>query len=212
MGSFWILAATYMFVLPRTGPFDAENALVWTRFIGGKQYGFVQINKRGHSAEALRLERELPLSMKEAAMVQKWYHTKSSPSFRRTVPPRLIWYNRENGSTKTVAAIIVANRGYRLFMPVEGFLLAIGLIIMVGPTLLVGMRYATVNWGDEGRSSGLGLYAFGVHWPTFLHFLPTTLLSASIYGAVWLPCLFSLERWSYRGTSTSSTSHDIQAG
>jgi len=73
-------------------------------------------------------------------------------------------------------------------------------------------RDSTVNWGDEGRSSGLGLYASGFHWPTFLHFLPTTLSSACIYGAVWLPCLSCLERWSYRvtSTSTSSASHDTQ--
>jgi hypothetical protein len=72
-------------------------------------------------------------------------------------------------------------------------------------------RDTAVNWGDDGRSSGLGRYAFGVHWPTFMHFLPTTLSSACIYGAIWFPCLFCLERWSYRATtSTSSARHDIQ--
>ena len=73
-------------------------------------------------------------------------------------------------------------------------------------------RDATVNWGDNGKSSGLGRYAFGVHWPTILHFLPTTLLSACTYGIIWLPCLFCLERWSYRATATStpSASHDTQ--
>lgn len=74
-------------------------------------------------------------------------------------------------------------------------------------------RDAAVNWGDEGRFSGLGRYAFGFHWPTFLHFLPTTLSSACIYGVVWLPCLFCLERWSYGPTITSksSASHGIQS-
>ena len=72
-------------------------------------------------------------------------------------------------------------------------------------------RDANVNWGDDGRSSGLGRYAFGVHWPTFLHYLPTTFSSACIYGAIWLPCLFCLERWSYQATTTtlSSARHDI---
>lgn len=64
-------------------------------------------------------------------------------------------------------------------------------------------RDANVNWGDNGRSTGLGRYAFGVHWPTFLHFLPSTISSACIYGAVWLPSLFCLERWCCRTATTS---------
>jgi hypothetical protein len=73
-------------------------------------------------------------------------------------------------------------------------------------------RDAMVDWGDEGRSTGLGHYALGFHWLTFLHFLPTTLSSACIYGVVWLPCLVCLEQWSYRSTITSksSLSSDIQ--
>lgn len=57
---------------------------------------------------------------------------------------------------------------------------------------------SSVNWGDDGKFSGLGVHAIGIRWATFRAHLPVTLTSACIYGIVWFPCLICLERWSYR--------------
>jgi hypothetical protein len=56
---------------------------------------------------------------------------------------------------------------------------------------------ASVNWGDDGRFSGLGHHALGFHWPTFYKHLPVTLIAGCLYGLVWFPCLAWLERWSH---------------
>jgi hypothetical protein len=55
----------------------------------------------------------------------------------------------------------------------------------------------SVNWGDDGRSSGLGHYASGIHWPTFLREVPAVLKAGCLPGLVWLPFLAWLEEWSY---------------
>lgn len=67
---------------------------------------------------------------------------------------------------------------------------------------------SSVNWGDEGRSVGLGRHAFGFRWPTFFSHLPNTLFSACLFGIVWFPCLVWLERWSYGDARLTAASEN----
>ena len=55
----------------------------------------------------------------------------------------------------------------------------------------------SINWGDDGMSSGLPRSAFGLSYSNFLMHLPRTLVSAVMYGVVWFPILSLLERWAY---------------
>ena len=55
----------------------------------------------------------------------------------------------------------------------------------------------SINWGDDGMSSGLPRSAFGLGYSNFWTHLPRTLVSAVIYGVVWFPILALLERWTY---------------
>jgi len=57
----------------------------------------------------------------------------------------------------------------------------------------------SINWGDDGMSSGLPRSAFGLSYSNFWVHLPVTLGSAVIYGVVWFPILAFLERWAYAG-------------
>jgi hypothetical protein len=117
--------------------------------------------------------------MKEAFMVQKWHHTKSSPSFPSTAPPRLVWFDRENGATRTVALIIIANRGYCLLIPIEGFLLGIGIVIMAGPTVVVARRYRAYQNSVSGVSSirsKQGVFLIFSHGPTWASRVPVRAL------------------------------------
>lgn len=56
---------------------------------------------------------------------------------------------------------------------------------------------SAVNWGDEGRRTGLGPHALGILWPMFATHVPFVLKAGLFYGALWFPLLLWLERWSY---------------
>jgi hypothetical protein len=54
-----------------------------------------------------------------------------------------------------------------------------------------------INWGDDGRSSGLPRSAFGLGYSDFWSELPRAVGSAVIYGVGWFPILVLLECWAY---------------
>ena len=69
----------------------------------------------------------------------------------------------------------------------------------------------SINWGDNGMSSGLPRSAFGLSYSNFWSHLPVTLRSAVIYGVVWFPVLVCLERWAY-SRQTKNKAEQVAAG
>jgi hypothetical protein len=52
-----------------------------------------------------------------------------------------------------------------------------------------------INFGDDGRTTGLGNYAMRVDWPSFFANIPSGLVMAAISSLLWFPCLLILEWW-----------------
>lgn len=62
-----------------------------------------------------------------------------------------------------------------------------------------------INWGDEGRHSGLPALGGGFSLARCMASVPSTIFAALIYGVIWLPLLVFLERWAYAPTSSASS-------
>lgn len=111
--------------------------------IGGKTYGFIQVNKGMNSAMFGG-----PGGMPDAAMesthdrhveIVGEDHRIHSDTPVAVGTRQEYWVVKKGGALRTVAVLCIAGKGYLLPLSIEGFLLAMG-ISMIGLTILMGYR------------------------------------------------------------------------